>query len=153
MIVRELMRQFDKKELLEIAETLDINVSYETPSKKIIVVIIKDLDENGVPAEEDCSPKLEDFLVLAGFIDEDDELDVDEDAVVKETVEIVGESRSQCFSFHSDCDPACRKCKISEACEAKRLKILPDCYGKEFDQKSEECKVCIENISCRILVE
>jgi len=160
MEFRELMRQFTKKELLGMAEELGLGVDAHMNSKSLIKAIMHDLEENGIPAEEDCSAVLEEFLVAAGFIDEsgdiveddeDNDDDYDEEDVEEEETEYV-ELRPQCFSYHSSRDPACRKCKIADECEKERLRILSKCYGKSFDQHSEECKSCMENMTCRELV-
>jgi len=153
-MIRELMRQFTKKELLELAEDLEVEVTEAQSSKSIIKILIADLDENGIPAEEDSSQLMDDFLVTAELIDVED---YEEEETVTTTVvttdsEDGAEARPQCFSFYSDKDPACKRCKISKSCSEIRLQILPECYGKSFDKHSEECKVCIENITCRELV-
>lgn len=155
MNVRNVMRQFSKKELLDIAKELDIDVDFNITSKSIITEIVTDLNDAGVPAEEDCSNLLENFLEVTGFVDveETDEVDtveVVEVEQVKEVVEI-DVTKLQCFSFHADRDPACRKCKVAEQCKIKKLSILPDCYGKLFNEYNDECKLCIENVACREL--
>jgi hypothetical protein len=148
-------------------EDLDLDVDHGTSSKKLVTMLIDDIEENGIPDPDDCSPELEDFLYRAGFTDEHgdplDEYYEDEFEDFQEDEEYEDEEESeepvevevlpQCFSFHSEKDPACRKCKVIEACKVKRLEILPECFGKAFDKNDDNCKVCIENIHCRELIK
>lgn len=157
MNTRTIMRQFDKEDLFCIAKELGLEVTNTISSRRCISIIAADMDENGVPAAEDCSEKMEDFLKVAGYIDANGDLldTVEEEDYQEESKEVskVGAERPQCFSYYSEFDPACKRCKVAQACKVERGKVVMSCYGKLFSPNSEECKACIENLSCRNIVE
>jgi len=157
----ELYRQFDKKELLEIAGELELDVNERMPVTRMLKVIIEDLDEEGVP--EECSDLLNEFLYAAEYIDDEGEIidvvDEDQDESKEEEdkpdedelEEDVPESmKPACFSLADDRDPACNRCKVFQQCLKTRLKRRPECFGVAYNQHAEECKVCVEAPFCRL---
>ena len=156
-VLRGLMAEFKKSELLEIAKELDLEMSRGVRAPTLISSILKNLDDEGVPEPDDCSDVLWEFLVAAEYIDEDGNLlELEEDDDEKEGGNELQENGVEkidhkCYGYHDPHDPACRKCKVSDQCIIKRqadlLKL--ECYGLLFDKSDPECGSCIEASGCR----
>jgi hypothetical protein len=159
-----LYRNFDKQELLSIADQLKIPVKGNPTSKGLCEYMSGVLDK-GVPELGEVSDATFDFLVAGGWIDEDGNvLDVNlanaevDDDDEEETYEIhekesdvlVAEEIKlpQCYGLEDDRDPSCRRCKVKDACKVLRIANRPKCFGLMHDGKEPECQVCIEEASC-----
>ena len=152
-----LRRRFTKADIMDIADELAVSVA---GSKDVIITtILADLDEEGIPDAEDCGDLMTDFLIVAEYCDEDGNiLEVDDEEeeteggeVAEETVveSFVDTSEWECYGYHSDRDPACRRCTVREECAIERLNCRPECFGLMFDENDEECGACIEAHECK----
>lgn len=74
---QDVMTQFSKAELIEIANELGIDAD-GVRALELVELIRDDIRENDLPAEEDTSDLMEDFLYVAGYIDEDGDIIVGE---------------------------------------------------------------------------
>lgn len=143
----DLHELFKHDELLSMCAELNIGVySASNTALELVNIIIKDLDDNGVPAEDDCSDLLADFILDAGYEDDDEEVGDD-------NVEVI--EHPHCFGFADKRDPACKRCPLMALCMATRLRArdseLP-CYGLEYEPTAPECSSCMERGACRQLV-
>lgn len=173
--ISNLMEQFNKKEILQMSEELGLDNSPSDSMSSVMEAIINDLEENGVPLAEDCSDLLNDFLYVAMFVDEDgnlieiEDIEDEEDEEQEEEEKIpkrfdtekedepdkepVEDNLPECFSFHDERDPACRKCKVRELCREERVKMRPACFGKLFQKNNADCEVCLERTFCKEAME
>jgi hypothetical protein len=158
--VKELYTQFNKAELVQVAEELDLDIDPQRMSnRQISKKILGDLDDNGVPEADDCSELLNELLYAAEYIDEQGELleEVDtETEEIEEEPEVVEEQELPeelpvCFSFADERDPACNRCKVKPACLEARIINRPPCFGKHYDENAVECQGCMEAINCKPL--
>ena len=146
---------FRKPELVNIAGELGMDAS-KMNIRRIVLAIANDLDKNGIPEDDECSDDLYDFLVEAGYIDEDGNIlefvesggddDLDDEP---EPIEDVPE----CFTFAEHKDPACSRCVLFDNCYAERVASRPLCFGKHWDMNAEECRICLEFNACRKATE
>ena len=67
--VATLYKEFNKSEILEIAKELELNTKVSQSAKIITNMILADLADEGVP--EECSELMDEFLYVAGYIDDD----------------------------------------------------------------------------------
>lgn len=157
MDIRPLMREFSKSDLLNLAEDLDLLGDYNVGLRDLIKLLIDDIEINGIPEEDECSPLMDNFLLKAKFIDADGNvLERDDTEEVEEEIEEIVKPDSkqpQCWSMADARAPECRRCKVYDQCKVERDVLKPPCYGKLFDAKDKECQRCIENSYCRELVE
>lgn len=155
----QVQRMFKKVELISIAEELGMETESLT-ARQLVVGIVNDLEQSGVPETGDCSDELFEFMLNADFIDEDgnlievsngrkggtDEVEEEED----DSDEIsIPEELPPCYAFADSRDPACNRCVIFDMCHEERVLVRPECYGKLFDATSEECRGCLEAGPCR----
>lgn len=153
-LLRQLLGDFEKKELISIAEELGLTVSKKVRAPTVIKKVFQDLDENGVPELDDCSDELYEFLVAAEVIDEEGNI-IEKGGTLTETESKDEDSdeeeirRPECFGFADKRDPACKKCSIYENCLMARVASRPSCFAVMFDLNSEECDVCLEGAHCR----
>lgn len=161
-VLASIYRQFDKDELLDIAGELGVVINERSPVARIIKALAADLEEEGVPEAEVSSDLMNEFLYVAGYIDEDGELievnedepespDQEEDETSDNTdSESVPNERPACFSLADDRDPACNRCAVFQACLETRINRRPECFGVAYSEHAEECKICIERPFCRL---
>ena len=122
----------------------------------IINLVLKNLDNEGVPEPDECSDALWEFLVAADYIDEDgnllelEENDDEQEGGNEQEQENVEDIDHKCYGYYDKLDPACRKCKVSELCIVKRRASLPECFGLMFEKTDPECGSCIEASGCRM---
>jgi len=154
----EIGRKFGKQVLIEVAAELGLAIDPTLHIWKLAEQIVGDLNENGVPMDEEVSDSLFDFLVYACFIQEDgsliefiddgsepfSELD-DEQAGVKEEPELPTEL-PECFGWGEDrgYDENCDRCPIIDLCIVERDKNIADmtCFGVLYDAKDAHCMEC-----------
>lgn len=153
---RRVHKIFSKPELLRIAKELDLDPG-GLNTRQIVLKVVNDLEETGMPALDDCSDELFEFMLNIDMIDEDGaelefskppELEEDfleEDVLIQEDVR-----RPECFSFAEIRDPACKKCVLFDSCSIARREARPKCFSLRYSEKSEECRGCIEANACRV---
>lgn len=156
---RDLYKYFSKPQLVLVCKELGVEISVTDPSKSISDKLLDDMLENGVPENDQCSPLLIKMLKSAGIMNEKGELVEVVDEEVAEEIptqevesmleESVTESVPDCYGFEDDRDPACQQCKYKEKCKVQRVNNRPPCYGKLYDETSDECKICIEASECK----
>lgn len=151
---RKIHRIFTKPELLRIAKELSLDLE-GINTRQIVLGIVNDLEETGMPISDECSDELFEFMLNIDLIDEDgmeipetsepDQNMVEELLVVHEEVE-----RPECFSFAEIRDPACKRCVLFDPCSVARRKARPKCFGLRYSEETEECRGCIEANACRV---
>ena len=157
-IAKQVYKDYKKAELLSIARELELDVSVQQRAVSLSKMILKDLEDNGIPDTEDCSDELYELLVMAKYIDddgnitEDDEEDLSENNDTEE-VEDTTQGLPECYSLADSRDPACSRCRVYDDCLKSRISNHPDCFGKLYEKHSEECGVCIEAPQCKIILE
>jgi D-alanyl-D-alanine carboxypeptidase len=153
--VATLYKEFNKSEIIEIAKELELETKVTQSAKVMTNMILDDLNDEGVP--EECSELMNEFLYVAGYIDDDgDLLEEEEDEQIEDVSTQVDEvkeaeevdQKPDCFTFADERDPACKKCKLVRECVLARVDNRPLCFGQFFDDTAEECKVCIEAPLC-----
>lgn len=147
-LARDLYRQFNKEELINIAKELELPHKNRQAST-LVKYILEDVEKNGVPEADDCSDVALEFLLAAGYIDEegnllDDEYEPDEEV---EDLEELSKTH-ECYTLADERDPACNRCKLLVICKQSRLDNRPECFGQLYDVNAEECKACIEAPFC-----
>ena len=163
MLKSEIIKRFGKARLLDIANELGMPTSASTHSWKIIQAIIDDLDENGVPEDEDLSNDLFDFLVAISYItekgviieesDKEEPDEEEEDEQKGDDSVNLPEDLPDCWGQGDKDVPACRTCPILKQCWSKRLKARKTrvCFGSLYDEGAEDCKICVEWKYCKPL--
>lgn len=149
--LKEIYSQFKKSELLDITKELEMSVDASTPITVVTEAILTDIDTNGVPEDlEDISDILFEFLVVAGYIDEEGNILEKEEVAEQKTVVEVEEEIPDwiCFSYYEVRDPACKVCKLAARCEKARISKRPECFGISYNQHEPECQMCIEAPYC-----
>lgn len=160
-----LIKFFDKQELMQLCSLLDIEVDYQNvpTSKQMVVSLVDNFTELGVPEFDESQTLLNEFLLEAGYIDSTGELittpvnnDGGGNSVIIpveaiHTLESVldGKPKPPCFSFADELDPACRRCSVQEFCMVQRIALRPPCFGKLFSPTDDNCKECTERPACR----
>ena len=139
-----IMQEFEKSELIEIAKELDLTMSDGQSALIIIEAIRKSLREEGIPAEEDCSDLLDDFLFVAGYIDESGEI-IDEDADGGELGNVVDSTRitsQDTFVVHTEQGDGVIERDTHFVVDGKEVR-KPPCYGfaEERDPACKRCRV------------
>jgi len=147
-----LHKEFRKSELFDIADELDLDVEEGLRSLELSDLLVEDIETNGVPEPEECSDLMFEFLVVAGFVDEDGEI-IEYVEEEEETEEINYEEMPECFSLADDRDPACNRCKVFEICMKERIANRPKCFGRLYSPNAEECKNCLEALYCKPITE
>lgn len=66
------------------------------------------------------------------------------------TIEVEGVAYQvpNCFSFHDERDPSCRRCQVRGYCIEYQEATLPGCFGLLQDESAPECQVCILQSQC-----
>jgi len=151
--VATLYKEFNKSEIIEIANELDLKTKVTQSAKIMTNMILGDLNDEGVP--EECSELMDEFLYVAEYIDDEGNLlEEEEDEQIEDVSTQVEEAKEvdqtppDCFTFADERDPACKKCKLVRECVLARVDNRPLCFGQFFDDTAEECKVCIEAPLC-----
>lgn len=152
-------KEFSKPEIVKICEELDIVVEPDDTKKVLVDVILEDLDENGVPEDDEMSELLWQFVDYV-YDDEEDEEPEEIEETSEETpnrIELdVLAIDHHCFRFYEKRDPACGKCPIATVCEEERIRVRTEeleCFGKLYSASDEDCKNCLEAGPCRKIVE
>ena len=150
--VATLYKEFNKSEIIKIAKELDLAVKVSQSAKVITNAILADINKEGVP-DIDSSELMDEFLYVAGYIDDDGNLKEEDDEQIEDVSTQVNEveevdQKPDCFTFADERDPACKKCKLVRECVVARIDNRPACFGQFFDDAAEECKVCIEALLC-----
>lgn len=160
--VIELVKLYNKEEVLQLVQELDLGLDESLPSMKLVELMVADLTEFGLPEEEMTSELMEDFLIDAGFVDEDGNVLERQVAKTEEKpqsaptitipVEGIDVNKVPCFGFADVRAPECNRCKLFDPCTSRRLAVRATmaCFGKMFDIDSEECRGCLEAGPCRI---
>jgi len=152
--VATLYKEFNKSEIIEVAKELELSTKVTQSAKVITNMVLDDLNDEGVP--EECSELMDEFLYVAGYIDDDGNLleEEEEDEQIEDVSTQVDEAKEVdqtppgCYTFADERDPACKKCKLVRECVLARIDNRPLCFGQFFDDTAEECKVCIEAPLC-----
>ncbi len=149
--VATLYKEFNKSEIIKVANELDVKAKVTQSAKIITNTILDNLNDEGVP--EECSELMDEFLYVAGYIDDDGNLKEEDDEQIEDVSTQVNEveevdQKPDCFTFADERDPACKKCKLVRECVVARIDNRPACFGQFFDDTAEECKVCIEALLC-----
>lgn len=141
--------QFQKRELISIAQEMDLTVDIGTRASDIVAAIYADIEENGVPdtSDESLSDTLLEFLVAAEYIDENGNVIGEEDEQ-----EISDDELPTCFTYADERDPSCQKCRVFDKCMAERVKSRPKCFGKLYKSTDEQCAACLEALPCSLIV-
>jgi hypothetical protein len=156
-IAKEIYTQFKKQELLGVAKELEISIQGNENTRALSAIILKDLEENGIPEDIlSVSDIMFELLVTAEYIDEDGNL-LEENAetaveeVPAEAAEVVEQEIPDwiCFSYADPRDPACNKCNLYDACWIRRIELRPACFGKEYNAGHPECQACLEAPYCK----
>ena len=155
-LAKDIYSQFSKKELIAVAQELEIKVAGSETTRSLAAVILKDLEENGIPENiGDISETLVELLQTAEFIDEEGNiLEGEEESVAGPVVpdvkveEVVEIPDWICFSYADPRDPACNKCKLYDPCWNRRVALRPECFGKRYLASDAECQACIEATYC-----
>lgn len=147
--VNDLISQFDKDEILKVAGELGLLFKIGDRSSVLMEMILKDIDENGVPDTGECSDLMFEFLVNAEIVDEDGKI-IEEVVSGDKTEEpaMLEQEVPECYSYADERDPACNRCKLMIDCMKVRISNRPECFGRLFDRNAEECKVCLEAPFC-----
>ncbi len=156
---RTIYKIFNKSELLEICGELELEAG-RSNTRQIVLMILNDLEETGIPSPDDQSDSLFEFLLNINFIDEDGtlldrtaEVDIQDEeiSVFVDYVDGEGEEieKPECFTRAEIRDPSCRRCVIYSQCMEARIEVRPHCFGKEFSANADECKACFEITACR----
>jgi hypothetical protein len=149
-IIKEIYSVISKKEVLTVARELGLEVESSDRTQVVIELILDDLNENGVPENDDMSEEMKKFLITAKIIDKDGELISEEQTKEEDAKEEEEEEKlPECFGMADEYDPACKKCKVLQKCKKQREDNTPPCFGKLFEQGANECSICIENVRCR----
>ena len=155
--ILNLVRDFTKDEVISILNELDIFEpdDMESNSRVLILKILKDIDDNGVPdVTTDLSDALMEFLVAAEIVDEEGNY-IEEDEKSETEVNTKTEEESDSVAMPAcwgmadipRVDPACKGCSIYEDCAEDRISKRPTCYGLSYNK--HECNLCIENFNCQ----
>jgi len=155
---RQLLKDFMKYELVDIANELGLEVSESSTAKFILRAIHEDLESHGVPEFSDVSQIFAEFLVAAEICDEDGNIIANEEEPesgaskppAEEQKVSEEEKLPACYGFADDADPACKVCKVLTSCKEKRLNERPPCFGVSHDGTDDACVSCIEEPFCKI---
>ena len=153
-LARDLYRQFNKQELITVAKELDIETQGKQ-SSTLVKLSLADLEGTGVPELDDCTDLMMEFLLAAGYINEDGEFLEEGEEVEPESSDETDEDEideadyPECFSLADERDPACNRCRLLEICKEARINNRPECFGQMYDANVDECKVCIEAPFCK----
>ena len=152
-MLNDLMKDFTKSEMIDIAEELDVSVTRKVLLTNMLKAVLADLDENGIP--DDNSELLSEFLIAAEYTDEDGNvLPAHEELLEKKGDDDDKDDEGEpvefppCFGFADKRDPACKRCEVLKLCLAERINNRPPCFGRLFSATAEECKICIEASNC-----
>lgn len=153
--ISSLAKEFRKRELCDICEELELEISISQHSLVIIEKIIADLDNNGIPEFDDCSELMQEFLISSGYTDEEGNIipedeDTDESEEEESIEEILEEPDCFKLSLADDRDPSCKRCRLLSQCMVNRIANRPGCFGILWDKNNEECKVCLELYPCGV---
>ena len=154
-VVKEVYTQFKKQELQDVARELEISIKGSENTRALSAIILKDLEENGIPEDiQSVSDTMFELLIAAEYIDEDGKLLEDEEALPEEDpVDVVAQDIPDwiCFSYADPRDPACNKCRLYDTCWARRIELRTamECFGKDYHAGEPECQECLEATYCR----
>lgn len=140
-----LAKDFHKKEIISIAEELNVAIDPTQPTVNLIHAVSENLESEGVPEMAECSDTLVEFLVAAGFMKDDGSIPGEASVDVS-----LPDEMPPCFSYAHPRDPACNRCRVFDLCMTERIKRRPPCFGK-YSVHAEECKACLESFDCKLL--
>jgi len=154
--------EFKASELVLVAETLGLSPTSRWGNRKLVDAIAAKLKKSGVPnpPEEGQESKgellLEDFLYIAGYVDDDGNI-VKQGGLNGKQLSLKEFQQKHdipklpdCFSFADDEDPACKRCSVYVYCAEERVASLPPCFGLLFQENHPECINCLESPFCKI---
>lgn len=169
-IIDNLAKEFKVQELTLIAEEVKLSPVSRWGNRQYAEAIITGIRKDGIPDApvgklSSGQELLEEFLFIAGYVDEDGNL-VDESNLPPELVgDVIGSKRlsleqfmqkenistkPDCFSFADDKDVNCPGCKLYPYCAEIRLANLPQCFGLMWDPAIVDCvEQCIEAPFCK----
>lgn len=158
----KLYKDFTKPELIAICIELDVSYNTTDTSRTLVGLILDNLDNEGLPDDDDMSDPLWDFVDMAGYNDEEaEEVDEEVDEVEEDEEDdndgagVIEGEEPHCFSFAYERDPACGKCPVYDACNAERIAIRTNdmqCFGIMYSPTDENCSTCIEAGPCRAVM-
>jgi|WetSurMetagenome_2_1015567.scaffolds.fasta_scaffold114399_3 hypothetical protein len=156
-LIADLYSDFTKEELLNISKEFGLNHQLSDKAKDIVQDLLQHaVDKKPNTAKRRMSDLAYELLLAAEIINEDGEYvfkPSEKKVEISATKEEVEEKLPECFGAADKEDPACMRCKVLEACEKKRIKNRPVCYGKGYEKSSAECEICIEAVTCSAIVE
>lgn len=158
-----IVRDFSNSELILVAEQLGLSPTSRWGSRRLVEAIRSRLDKQGIPesiaGEDDALSRkevlLEEFLYVAGYVDEDGNpekkggTDVTIGMALEAFLAKYSLQKPACYAFADDGDPACHRCPIYRWCAEERISNLPPCYGLMHSDVEPECKKCIDRAFCR----
>lgn len=149
--LKDIYSQFKKDELLSVAKELEVNITPEKAIRVVTQTILDDIQANGVPEDiSEISDTLFEFLMVAGYIDEDGNILEDEEETTEDTVDEEDEVPDWlCYGYADSRDPACNKCSLMDKCTLVRISNRPECFGIAYAPNEPECQICIEAPFCR----
>lgn len=173
-IIDNITKEFKVQELTLIAEEVKLSPVSRWGNRQYAEAIITSIRKSGIPDTpvgklSSGQELLEEFLFIAGYVDEDGNL-VDESSRPAElTGDVFGPKRltleqfmqkeniskkPDCFSCADDADVNCSGCKLYPYCAEKRLARLPPCFGLLWDPTNSDCTMenCIEAPFCKEVV-
>lgn len=171
-IIDNLAKEFKAQELTLIAETVKLSPVSRWGNRQYAEAIITCIRKDGIPDPpvgklSSGQELLEEFLYIAGYVDEEGNL-VDESNLPPElTGDTIGPKRltleqfmqkenivakPACFSFADDEDVNCSGCPLYPYCAEERLAKLPPCFALMWDPTNSDCvepERCIEAPFCK----
>ena len=137
----DIMMQFNKGDLRNIAESLSIPVNSQDRSKDILDGILQ-LIGDGVVTD---NPDVLQFIKYV--TNKDGEIVINRRMNIK-----YNEPNAPCFGLADKSDPACKRCNIYDECYRKRVELRPNCFGN-FNEDNAVCRHCFEYSACYDITE
>lgn len=133
MILRDHI-PFTKEQLVEIAQSLDIEKATKEYEKAILVdMIINSINEGATSYLEE----FDDFMMH--YYKDDFEVEL-------ESFEVPG-----CYTRPDDTDDKCGQCFLYQNCTEELMEHIPDCFG--ILHHEQKCSDCILKIKCGVNME
>lgn len=174
MLIDQVAKKFKVQELTLIAEEVRLSPVSRWGNRQYAEAIIASIQKDGIPDPpvgklSSGQELLEEFLFIAGYVDEEGNIVDESDLPSELTGDVVGSKRltleqfmlkeniakePDCMSFADDADVNCPACKLYPYCAEKRLARLPPCFGLLWDPTNSKCANdnCIEAPFCKEVV-
>jgi hypothetical protein len=147
--VRDVISQFEKPELLEVAKEFGLEIDPRERSVEITIKAISKLRKLIDDEDFELSDIAWEFAIAAEVIDENGNvLEVKEQETKKELEPLPANVKlPECYQIAAANmkDPSCKKCRAFAHCERRRIELRPECFGtKMYDPNNVDCQACIE---------